>query len=125
MRMIAVVSITLASLSLPLVERTPRRGARIAASERIVASTRLRNAWLLFRAMPDFARAINSRTRIGPAGTRAGAISAIIRNTRSQIEGNMAKKNSKRREWTKTDVRKLNDLQLVISYSQSNNQSDR
>jgi hypothetical protein len=60
--------------------------------------------------MPDFARAINSRIRIGPAGTRAGAISAIIRNTRSQIGGNMAKKNSKRREWTKTDVRELKTL---------------
>jgi hypothetical protein len=82
MRTIALVSITLATLSMSII------GARADGSWCANYGGRggtncgfysYHNAWLRFRGLADFARKICST---GLQGTRDGAISAIIRNAR-------------------------------------------
>jgi hypothetical protein len=63
-----------------LVERRPPRGAPASTPASMPAVTiHSSNAWLRFRETAGFARQTNSRLRIGPVRTRAGAINAPIR----------------------------------------------
>jgi hypothetical protein len=55
-------------------------------AERIAGFIRSTSAWLRFGGTADFAHRTNSRTHIGPAGMRKGAIGATIKAFSGKVD---------------------------------------